>query len=539
MPRHLWQRHGRLLAGKRVRSPMSWLNQWAANSNPHADPDDAIAAFYRFMRRDLHRGPEAESALRAVAARRGSALCPHCWAMAILPPIDYPDPAALQPLESSARRLSGEGYSIFAVQRGARMDVRIDSPNVKNEDTRYSLGPWDRSVATRRFVAPMVCLAVIIALLLPPNWAVLGVLTMLSLALFVDVVIRTFTCSTATDVLIDTAWSHLAPSLLPSSVHAQDARFLGRLARSSVGRGDPSKRASHLTGVLHAIEEATAPQETTVWASLKALSICDLAERDGADPVRALAASMGDAISRGEPLARIETLLAYIPWRDWPIGRRSRLHAAVIDQCFHLGLGVWELVELGETVPRLGALLRIEVVDELAVMHRIWAIRHERPWDSLGPAATVFDLAAFPWPGDEVLANAPDTLLYQPLPSIEPGEPRTDLVATSRGLHFRGAILHSPTPIEVSRRRFRRGFTLHFGPHRFCYEHDPSELAKRLSAWSEFLFQELLGRSSSALTPPDGARLESLLRSKTLSCPRCRLLFRGRRTNYDGSNRSL
>src|SRR5262245_3997520 len=70
MIRHLWRRHGKLLARRRVVSPLSWLDDWAARAQPAANADDALALLSRHLFRRRLESPEATSAMPWIAARQ-------------------------------------------------------------------------------------------------------------------------------------------------------------------------------------------------------------------------------------------------------------------------------------------------------------------------------------------------------------------------------------------------------------------------------------------------------------------------------------
>jgi hypothetical protein len=288
----------------------------------------------------------------------------------------------------------------------------------------------------------------------------------------------------------------------------------------SIGRGSITPRTK-------IVRDAQRSENLADRAPLVALEICDLHDA-GEDPVPVLGRVFAGVLLGNEPLALIELVLAYVPWRDWSIGRRARLRVTLAARAFEAGLDVWELTELGQVVPDLGYLLHGTDLDGLARLRLLWTLRDNRPWRRCGPASTAFELAAYPTTENRLAAVA-DVLLEQPLVGAGADGRTTHLLITGRGLVFRGAAMHVSESIAVHLRPAGRGYELQFGSARFRFENDPSALADKLTEWSNYLFGEFLPQTDSAVGRPDGAMLERLLRTKTLVCPECGGLFRGRR----------
>jgi uncharacterized C2H2 Zn-finger protein len=526
MIRHLWQRHGRLLARRRVRSPMSWLDDWAANASPSADPDDGLAHLTRQLRRRRLASPDAAPSLRIIAARHDANLCPHCHAFVTLPVDEYPKTASLPELELYAGRLTGEGFVVRRITHRIGARIEITTPSGTREILPDPHGRWNRAVAVRRLVLPWIVLAIGWAWLLPAHLAILGTALALSAAYGFRLLVRSQSAPATSGSLINAAWTNTVPMLLDTPLSARSSRYIGRLAATSVHRGSVSARAGPLAIAERRIKSALNQGAAVAdeWAALVGLRIADL-DRIGDNPVPGFADMVIQAMRDEAPLARLELLMAHTPWRDWPIARRTRLRVALAARAFEFGLGVWELVELGEVIPSIAEVLNTSDVDGLARLRLLWILRQERPWERCGSAATVFELAAYPTTESE-LAAAPDVLLYWTWNDL--GRPERVWI-TGRGLIFRDAKLSAPGPIEVHLRPAGRGYELHYGSARFRYSDDPTRLADALSEWSNYLFKEFLPQTDSALGKPDGTKLEILLRSKTLVCPECGILFRGLR----------
>jgi uncharacterized C2H2 Zn-finger protein len=526
MIRHLWERHGRLLTRRRVRSPMSWLDDWAARAPQSAAADDGLAHLSRqLLRRRLH-SPDAEPSLGAIAARHGASLCPHCRALVTLPADEYPDADSLREQELSTGRLTGEGIVIRRVTRGIGARLEITMPSGARDVFADPQGRWNRAAAIRLLVVPWVFLAIAWSCLLPAGLALLGTAIALSAAYALRLLVRSQSAPASSGSLVNAAWTKVVPTLLNRPLTAESSRYLGRLAITSVRHGSGSSRAGPLKSAERRVGAETSTGRATAadWAALVGLRISDL-DRFGDDPAPAFADALAEVLHRDEPLAHIELLLKHVCWREWTPARRERLRVALVARLFDSGLGVWELVELGEVIPAFGALLNTADLDSLARLRLLWMLSGDRPWERSGSAATVFDLAAYPTTENE-LAAAPDVLLYWTWNLGGRSEP---VWITGRGIIFRDAKLAAPGPIEVHLRPAGRGYELHFGSARFRYIDDPSHLAHSLSEWSDYYFHEFLPQTDAALGKPDGMKLERLLRSKTLVCPECGVLFRGHR----------
>jgi hypothetical protein len=519
MPRHLWRKHHRILVGGKARSIASWLDRWSARDGNQSDPETGLAELARqLLSHDFDSGPMRE-ALHALAARRGEMVCPHCLALVALPEKRFPTPLRLQPLEVSPDRVTGEGVVVERVTKGIQSYIRATFP----DRTRFEMAEpgdrWNQTAAIRWLVLPWIALAIVFSVLLPPALAIFGAALALSGAYVFRLLIRSRAAKHIPDPLIDAAWRSVVPRLVERGNPAA-AQYRSQLALASRGRGSPRFR---MTELQTSLETATDD-----WAALADLQVQDRYDEDG-DGAPALADMIGDAIRRDRPLGQLDLLLAHSSWRTWPTGHRARLRALTAARAFDLGLGVWELDELSRAVPALADLLDTRDFDGLARLRLIWSLQAERPWERIGAAASVFELARYPATEHHFL-DAPDLLLYQPLAGVgAEGQPAAVLL-TGRGVIFRGALLSAPGSIEVHLRPEGRGYELHFGTARFRYADNPSHAAQVLNLWSQYLFGELLPKTDAELGKPDGVLLQRLLKSKTLQCPTCGGQMLGRRT---------
>lgn len=511
MVRHLWHRHRRLLSGRRVRSPLAWLDDWAASAPENTDALDGLAEISQWLvRRDLDDG-RAESDLRSIAIERGCVVCPHCHALT-----PRHDEKPLLPLESSHHRLSGDGIVFARSASGIRATIEMTDRRGRRTSMPDPRGRWRSAPAVRRLVWPWIGMALIAAIALPARWAVLGAGLALTIGCLARILVRMRAAPESAASLIDAAWQQA--SQRPADF---DHRYLARLALNSRERGRAGIRAR----LLEESVGATARPPIAEWAPLAALQIGDAAALSG-DPVRRLAGTIGAELGGDQFAAAIESVFARLPWRDWPTGRRRRLRAAVAEQCFTFGLGIQEIAELGRAMTQFGAAVDAGRTASLALLRHIWKLRPDKPWPSPGIAATIFELAQYAPAGDELLDRFPDALLYLPLPGWGPRGQTTPLVVGERGLYFRGETLADTRAIEVHLRRYGRGYELHFGDQQFYYDRDPSPLAEQLTAWGRFAGRVIGDGQATDDVVPDGRRLERLLSAMTFPCPSCGGLLR-------------
>lgn len=515
MVRHLWHRHRRLLLGRRVRTPSGWLDDWSLRQPAPADPFEGLAELSQLLIRrelnDLH----AETDLQFAAQQKKSLVCPHCQALVHRPADrDFGEPPA--PLELSDHRLTGEDVVVGRTARGIRATISITDAYGNRETVPDPRGPWRTAPAVRRLVVPWILIAIAAAAALPEHWAVLGAGVALSMACGFRILVRMRAAPEAGGSLIDSAWRWCERGRV-------DARYRARLALTSRERG----RAGVRTRLLEQSLNETASGPIAEWTCLAALRVCD-AEAIGDDPVRILADLIGAQLRGHRFAVVVERVLALIPWRDWPLGRRRRLRAAVAERCFEYGLGVRELSELGRALPEFGAILDARNASNLAMLRHLWNLRPGQPWPGPRPAATVFDLAQYSDTGDDILERAPDALLSMPLPGWGPHGQLTPLIVIENGLVFRDVRVSTPAVIEVHLRRYGRGYDLHFGSHEFYYDRDPSPLAAQMSAWSIFAARALSAEAVTVADEIDGRRLERLLGSVTYPCASCGGLLRER-----------
>jgi hypothetical protein len=517
MVRHLWARHKKLLAGRRVRSPWRLIERWTTG------PGGGTANAHRNLLRWGTHDDRSLAAARSDANRRRGGLCPHCFAITPLDAATFPAADDVRPLNLSHGRLSGHGFVVELAPTllGSRLRIETPSGVLFNGPEPSAAGlPW----RSRWPVTSGVAVALLLAATLPPVWALLVTASVLVIALGIALELRKHEPDDRPDRLIDHAWRILVPRL-----RVEDADFVAALAVMSERHGDPRSREKSLERSLSTIRGAVGEKTALPWhlLALERLAVAD-ATATGGDPVILLANSILPCLTgKLTPLAA-ELLLTPDMFVDWSRGRKARLRVLLAGRAFEAGLGVWDLHTLGRTLPSLARVLSVEDTDGLARLRMIWELRSSRPWRHCGPAATVFELANFPMLGGQHLETAPDLLLFQPLPTG--GEP-VHVLASGRGLIVGGQLIHDwPTEIETRPLPGSRGGgdEIRFGTHSIHVHGNVEEIVRKLTMWGDYLFGEFLPWIGNALTR-SGDGSTDRLGPLTVTCPECQTSFLGRR----------
>ncbi len=555
MVKHLWHEHRLMLDGQRVREPWSVVRSWvkeyrrtgdyellerAEELSEQLDPVNGLVWVQRVLCADGKQDPAALEDLRAEARARDALICPHCYAL-----VPGPPEVVLAPLTVSHGRIAGRGFAIEVCAHGLLSKLQVERPD---GGVRRMLEPGHTLTVhgwTFLLVAPIVALAMIAAQELPsrPGIALVSItsgILMIALLMYFWVRMRDLSQPPLYHRSLTHAWEQLVPSFHAQGYDYTEGDFVARLADWSLGIGNPRRRERSLTTIAEqtqaAVIAAKAPKEHLI--ALRRLEIADAAVA-GRDPILLLAQQLG-ACFRGElPLEYAERLLA--DWGEmdwWTPGNRARLRILTLARAFESGCEVWDLHELIDLSPRLGASYQGEDLDSLTLLRQLWGIRTSRPWQRNGYATPVFDLARFPVLGGQYLQTDPDLLLFQPTEEeiADALGASFPILIRATGIVYRDVLLDQVSiPIEVKARGRRGGYELTLGSHRFEYRSDPARLASRLRGWLRFLYQEFLPGIDRALQHVPSRAFEQLLRQKRVDCPECHRPFVARKANLGRS----
>jgi hypothetical protein len=212
-------------------------------------------------------------------------------------------------------------------------------------------------------------------------------------------------------------WALLVPQLHENGFSVTDSAFLAGLARASLREaGTRELRGEVLPPLREQLEKAvgdgTAPPSHL--AAVQRLLITD-AVAEGADPVALVVEQLTLCFEGKLPMLYAERLLDgwESPW--WTKGNLNRLRVLLCDRAFEAGYEVRNLLDVGQTVPSLAAVLRTGEPHELAALRLLWRMRTDLPWQRFGAVRTAFELAEEPrWAA--LFGEVNDLLLYQEEP---------------------------------------------------------------------------------------------------------------------------
>jgi hypothetical protein len=171
----------------------------------------------------------------------------------------------------------------------------------------------------------------------------------------------------------------------------------------------------------------------------------------------------------------------------------------LLGAAFDAGLVPRDLLDIWAGAPNLARAMAIEPSHRLGFLHGVWRARAERPWETVAPAETVFDLArTAPPTAMRVLAQFPDLLLFhRPAPIVE--TTIGPVLVCSRGVSVAGHLVADPdAKIELE----DNGHELIFGRHRIEVARPlPADLTVLLTKWLRFRAEVLVPFIDGYLAP--------------------------------------
>ncbi|AWM36145.1 hypothetical protein GobsT_60860 [Gemmata obscuriglobus] len=374
MAKHLWHEHRLELVEGKVYSNAQIAEVLRAEHTATGDPALIDRAAFRTGARQAGvwaagtATPEETVPLCSAARERGVSLCPGCFSD--IPP-QVPD---LPPeLTLANGRLAGDGFVATAPV--------LSPPRVR---------------ATLLGAGVMLAGALVIPV---ARALVLSALAyLLGRALFRSK-------GAPDDLALNAAWRTLARKLTD---RRDAARFLTRLCVTSVGRGDPFDRANPLNAL---VARANANRgEGQLLATALALRVGDSA-RFGRDYPAGLADLIAP-VFRGERSADFaEHVLAVYFRTPRHTGELARLRALLLASAFEAECTPREVLALCDAAPHFARAARLSA-NHVAILYGVWANRTARPWEAVGKARTVFELAAdAPSTATRLLAADPGLVL--------------------------------------------------------------------------------------------------------------------------------
>lgn len=529
---HLWHAHRLLYQNGQARDPRVLLDAavttaatageadgidhsylLAAHYFPDSDPRQVLQALATRGAAD----PTQTDRLLDRAANEGAGLCPVC-----LSAVPDPIPALPPPANVSDGRISADGFAVDVRDSPGGRTVAVTVPGATP-----TFEPQGAVLRSPRQVAvllalPLVILAVGAVAVVPPGYAAwAGVwLGMLGWMAYFATLLILRPLPDRTERAVDLAWARLAPVVgrTPPAV-----RFLTRLARSSIGTGDPVARGGTVFelvqhGTVLADKGAVYQQ---LLATARVLEVLDQG-RIGRERVVGLV-GVFDPFLRGElgpayAEAAAQTLLES---DALPAGDAERLGVLVVGAAFENGLTPADLVTVGRYCPWFRRVVLSTAPDHLALLHAVWRGRNARPWAAVGDAATAFELAReTPAAGRRILGQFPDTLLRVNVGDAVESELGPVLV-TVRGVMAAGFVVADPSAV-VELARSSDGWWLRFGPHRLALSSRvPARLADELRRWLKYRAATLITEAERPAPRGPGSRAVGLLTALAVACPLC------------------
>lgn len=487
----------------------------SAHYYPDADP---VLTFQALAARG-DGDPTQTDRLVERAAADHAGLCPVCLSAVPDPIPPLPPPASL-----AGGRLAADGYSVDVADTRLGRVVTIASPGAATEIAADS----GRRMPPRLYAsfAGLIgfAIAVVAVLAVPESkaspLAVAGLLTAVAFFIYLCVRFLRKPLADPTDRAVDVAWSSLAPGIGRSP---EAIRFLTRLCRASIGAGSATNRG---TAVFEVVEHSAVLADkggafVQLLATARVLQVLDAA-RMGKEKVSGLV-GVFEPFLRGELSAvyaetASEVLLA---GEATSAGDLGRLGVSVVGLAFDYGLNPMDLVTVGRFCPQFRRVIFDARPDHLGQLYAVWRGRNSQPWDTVGRATTVFELAKeSPAAGRRLLADEPDALLrldFNPATEAVLGT----VVLTSHGVSVGGYAVADPDAI-IALVKSGSGWRLQFGPHRLALEKKPpSEIADELHAWVRYRAEKLLPLAERQERRGPGPKAVGMLAPLAIDCPLC------------------
>ena len=536
--RHLWQEHRLLFDHGRALEPRrrleSLIDQAAIQSSltqqaVSAEALDAVfaaAAVYfpkqpprRMLQAIAARSMKDRSQLQTLlqeAAELHCGLCPVCLDRIPDPVLPLPGPLNLSPTA-----LQGEGYRLTLSQRCGHRSVTIATPNTA--PISFPERPaWSARSLGAILAFPLVCLGMIAACLSsrPLDFA-LGFTVP---AWLVYLAVRFFKppLPEPRKLLVDRAWVALVPQIgrKPAAL-----RFLIRLCQTSLTEGTPSERMREVWELVDkaALLADRGPLPQQLFAAARVLQVHDAAV-EGRERIAGLL-SVFEPVFQGQyPLCYIEAASACLDHAPpLLLGDRRRLAIRLTSAAFAAGLFPGDLVAIARFCPRFRHWILPEDPLDLHGLFRLWTERQTRPWQVIGPADTIFDVAATdPVEARTILAAHPDALLRLRLdPRIEA---ELGPVMISRSGVIIGNVVTANPEIPLNQvKSARGGWELLVGRSRLPLQRKmPAGSLEILRAWIAFRTRTLMPLIEHNPRLFVSARLPGLLSSLMETCPNCR-----------------
>jgi hypothetical protein len=538
---HVWKSHGLLSDGGRFKEPWQLISDWLGNYEEtrkiewlsrcceiahQIDPKEGYARVRRMLLADENALGDLREEGRLESATSEDTLCPECLASNVAKerPV-HPVAPVTNHYDDHGFRIELEeglfgGWLYLQTPQGMLYNA-TEPARVRNPKARQWL-----------IVFPLVLIATICAFAIPKTLVspliVAGPL--LGLAAIVFLLSRSKRQTRPIPQrIIDHTWGIVGPTLHQPEFVDFDSFFLSDLATTSVGQGDPRVREGSLQRLtqLTLSEVQKRPRVAEALAPLIELQLDD-ARRMRRDLTPLFAQQLGLLMQGILPIAHGEGILRRIPFKSLSRSDRARLRVLILGYAFEIGWEVADLRRLGRILPALGQLFASEDVDGMARLRWLWQAKSMRPWQRIGTATTVFDLARYPMMAGSYLETNPDLLLFQTLAgSGNTQEAIEPILICEEGVVFQKAVITGMNVgMSIAAPSGRNPqYRLNLPDRSLNFNFDPSWIASRLQAWAQFLYREFLSQAPLFVNRRSPRLLDKLLQQKLMTCTECQSPF--------------
>ena len=535
---HLWTNHHSLLVGDEAKDPWELIEEWASQNQlsnrtewlsrcfdlaQQIDPRNGLLRLRRILIANGGKETGQQTADLLDQLSPDETICPHCLANI---PVGTSSPIPHRLYWESYHE---SGFRLELIENLFSSRLYLQTPTAVYLDAQEPRSFPSRPAKVLGRILPLTLIALGLSLVLPKLgisalWPVALVL-LGSLGLYFLNCRRSDHSSPRGDRLIDYTWSILVPNLHLKDFDELDARFLIDLARGSFGRGNPASRENNLARITAITQDAITQRSVNVdWLTGLILLQLQDARQMQRDVIPFIANQLGFVLRGSLPVRFGEQFLSGLSTDLLQRAERSRLRILILGQAFETGWEVLELRSLGRIMPQFGQLFASEDIDGMARLRWLWQIKGFRPWQTIGPATTVFDLARYPMMAGSYLESNPDLLLFQPLTEgASDSDQLAPILICEEGVVYRQLVL-KPKKMEISVKAptsRRDGFILQIGNQEFPFRTDPSLIASRLRAWTQFLYRDFLPQVSQILERRSMRVLQRIVYQKRILCPEC------------------
>ncbi|MSQ95493.1 MAG: hypothetical protein EXR98_13170 [Gemmataceae bacterium] len=527
---HLWDKHRLVLDGQRVREPWrvieDWLVDYGLEKDPQVlqrcrelalkdDPPTGLARLQRLLYRRGLRDRDLLIELKTQVKSRKATLCPHCCAT-----VTVANPPVVHPLAMDRKRLEGYGYHLEVSEKGLFPSLHIETPD--------TIVFHDREPG--RFLTCLGGILFLIGPLATLTFLVLYALTRERFPAYVPAAVALGVAlfgsgfvfllwpgpGPAKDRLIKAAWKLLVPEILQRDTGPRAWGFLHGLMEISARVG---RQKLNQDVLIECCEEASEAGRTdrVALACLATMSRHCIADmRDNGEDAFGFVLTLTTECFKGKlPLSFLGELLANFHGKErsaWTKCDLNRLANLVAQRAFTAEIDVEDWFNLGRAYPVLSSVLNLESRWHWLQFHALWSRKTRRPWESAGPALTMFELAKTPDHHEDLLAFYPDVLLYIT---------KANLVIGTKGVWIEGVCVTSFQPgAEVSSQKVGAGYEIVVGTVCIRAAENPRDYLDAIKRWLRWYFQEFVPSVPTTPRPMTESRHRMWQLDKT-ACPDC------------------